>query len=86
MPEISRFLGIVILMYYNDHVPPHFHIRYNEYRAIFSINELKIIEGNLPKKVISLVLEWSYEHRDELIENWQLSISKKPLKKIAPLV
>lgn len=86
MPEISRFLGITILMYYNDHSPPHFHVKYNEYRAIISINELKIIEGSLPKRVISLVLEWAYEHREELSEDWNLAISKKPLIKIEPLV
>lgn len=73
-------------MYYNDHTPPHFHVKYNEYRAVFSINELKITEGNLPKKVISIVLEWSYEHRDELLEDWNLAVSKKPLRKIEPLV
>lgn len=86
MPEISRFLGIIILMYYNDHPPPHFHVKYNEYRAVISINELKIMEGNLPKRVISLVLEWAFEHREKLIENWSLAVSKYPLRKIEPLV
>lgn len=86
MPEISRFLGIIILMYYNEHNPPHFHIKYNEYRGIMSINDLKLIEGNLPKKVISLVLEWAFEHREELLENWNLSNLKLPLNKIEPLV
>lgn len=86
MPEISRFLGIIILMYYNDHSPPHFHVKYNDYRALFSINELKIIEGNLPKRVISLVLEWAYEHRNELDKDWNLAVSKLPLIKIEPLV
>jgi len=86
MPEISRFLGIIILMYYNEHNPPHFHIKYNEYRGIMSINDLKLIEGNLPKKVISLVLEWAFEHREELLENWNLSNLRLPLNKIEPLV
>lgn len=73
-------------MYYNDHSQPHFHVKYNEYRAIISINELKIIEGSLPKRVISLVLEWAYEHREKLFEDWNLAISKEPLIKIEPLV
>lgn len=50
MPEISRFLGIVIFMNYDEHNPPHFHVRYNEFRASFSIHELEIIDGSLPKK------------------------------------
>jgi hypothetical protein len=57
MPEISRFLGIIIAMYYKDHRPPHFHVKYGDYKASFSINELKITEGSLPPRVISLVLE-----------------------------
>lgn len=86
MPEISRFLGIIILMYYNDHSPPHFHVKYNDFRSMISINELKITEGNLPKRVISLVLEWAFEHREELLENWNFAVSKAPLRKIEPLV
>ena len=86
MPEISRFLGIIISMYYEDHNPPHFHVRYNDFRAKFSIAELQIIEGNLPKKVISLVIEWAFEHRQELLEDWQLALQKVPLKNITPLV
>lgn len=86
MPEISRFLGIVIYIYYNDHNPPHFHAEYGNHRAIFSIETLKIIEGKLPPRVISLILEWSNLHRDELMEDWTLALKKSPLKKIKPLV
>lgn len=86
MPEVSRFLGIVISFYYDDHNPPHFHVKYNEHRATFLINELKIQDGSLPKKVISLVLEWAYEHRDELMEDWELARENQPVKKIDPLV
>jgi hypothetical protein len=86
MPEICRFLGIIITMYYKEHPPAHFHVKYGEYRAVFSINDLKIIEGNLPKRVISLVLEWAFEHRNELYDDWKLAENKKPLKKIEPLV
>ena len=86
MPEICRFLGVVIAMYYNEHYPPHFHAKYGEYRASFSIEELKIIEGNMPKRVISLILEWAFEHRDELMEDWELAKRKEQLKSIEPLV
>ncbi len=86
MPEVSRFLGIIISFYYDEHNPPHFHVKYNEYRASFLIHELKIQEGNLPKKVVSLVLEWAYDHRDELLADWELARSGKEPKKIEPLV
>jgi hypothetical protein len=86
MPEVSRFLGIIITFNYDEHNPPHFHVKYNEYRATFLIRELAIKDGSLPKKVISLVLEWAYEHREELMTNWDLAQSGLPVKKIAPLV
>jgi len=86
MPEISRFLGIVIAMYYREHQPPHFHAKYSNQTGVFSIADLKLIEGSLPNRVISLVLEWAFEHRDDLIEDWELAMAKKPLHKIAPLV
>ncbi|RLC80845.1 MAG: DUF4160 domain-containing protein, partial [Chloroflexi bacterium] len=77
MPEISRFLGIVIAIYYRDHPPPHFHVKYGSYRGVFSIADLKLLEGHLPKRIISLVLEWAFEHRDELMENWELAMARK---------
>lgn len=85
MPEISRFLGITIAMYYKDHSYPHFHAKYAGQTGVFSITDLRLIEGNLPKRVLALVLEWAFEHRNELTENWELAINKKPLKKITPL-
>jgi hypothetical protein len=86
MPEISRFLGIIIAMYYKDHQPPHFHAKYGDQTGVFSIAELSLIEGQLPRRVILLVLEWAFEHRNELMENWELAMAKKPLRKIPPLV
>jgi len=86
MPEISRFLGIVIVMYYQEHQPPHFHAKYGNQTGVFSVVDLKLIEGSLPHRVISLVLEWAFEHRDELMEDWELAMAQKPLRKIAPLV
>ncbi len=85
MPEISRFFGIIISVYYKDHSPPHFHVKYGEYRGVIGLNHLDLIEGKLPARVIGLVLEWTFQHRDELREDWELAQSEKPLKKIAPL-
>ena len=86
MPEISRFFGIVIAIYYKEHQPAHFHAKYENQTGVFSIADLKLIEGNLSKRVISLVLEWAFENRDKLMENWELAMAKKPLHKIPPLV
>jgi hypothetical protein len=86
MPEISRFLGIVIAMYYKEHAPPHFHAKYGDQRAAFSIQDLRLIEGALPHRIISLVLEWAFQHREELMENWRRVELKEDLRKIEPLV
>jgi hypothetical protein len=86
MPEISRFLGIVVYMYFNDHNPPHFHIKYNDYRAIIQIDNLAIIDGNLPPKVLSLVVEWASIHNSEIMDNWNSIVSTGEFKKIEPLV
>jgi hypothetical protein len=85
MPEVSRFYGIVITLYINEHNPPHFHVKYAEYVAEIDIQTLKIISGNLPKRAYALVLEWAVEHRDDLMENWNLAREQKNLKKINPL-
>ncbi|MCL0078438.1 DUF4160 domain-containing protein [Dehalococcoidia bacterium] len=73
-------------MYYKEHGPPHFHAKYGDQTGVFSIAELQLTEGSLPKRIISLVLEWAFEHRDELMEDWALVMARKPLRKIAPLV
>jgi hypothetical protein len=85
MPEISRFLGIVIAMYYREHNPPHFHVRYNEYRASVSIRELALLEGKLPPKVLGLVVEWASLHQQELMEDWILAEELQVLRPIEPL-
>ena len=86
MPEISRFLGIVIYMYFNEHNPPHFHAEYNEFRASISINSLGLIEGTLPSKVMSLVVEWAQDHQEELQENWNSIKETGNYHKIEPLI
>jgi len=82
MPEICRFLGIVISMYFDEHNPPHFHVRYNDYRAIISIHDLNQLEGNLPARVRGLVLEWTEIHHQELLTMW----NTKEFHKLEPLV
>ncbi len=82
MPEICRFLGIIIMMYFDEHNPPHFHVRYNEYQATLDIQTLNILAGRLPAKVRGLVEEWAELHRDELVQMW----STKEFHKISPLV
>lgn len=85
MPEISRFFGIVIAMYYKEHAPPHFHAKYAGDRAAFAIPDLSIIEGRLPRRAVSLVLEWAFEHRAELMENWRRAERREELLRIEPL-
>ena len=82
MPEISRFLGIVITMYFDEHNPPHFHVRYNEYRASIEIQTLNVMNGNIPAKVRGLVEEWAELNRNELLRMWQT----QEFHKIAPLI
>lgn len=73
-------------MYFNEHNPPHFHAEYNDYRASISINNFELIEGKLPSKVMSLVVEWAQEHQEELLENWNIIKETGKYHKIEPLV
>lgn len=73
-------------MYFNDHNPPHFHAEYNEYKASISIDSLGVIEGKLPSKVLSLVVEWAQDHQNELLENWNNIQNTGKYYKIKPLV
>ena len=86
MPEISRFLGIVITIYFNDHDPPHFHARYNDYEASVEIDSLGVLRGQLPPKVLSLVVEWAGMHREGLEANWDSLRTTGHFEKIEPLV
>lgn len=85
MPEISRFFGMIIAMYYDDHTPPHFHVRYGEQKAIIAIEMLSLLAGKLPPKALGLVTEWAALHQQELRDNWALARKHAPLKPIAPL-
>ena len=73
-------------MYYKEHAPPHFHAKYGDQRASFSIQDLRLLDGKLPNRVVSLVLEWAFQHRDELMENWGRIERNEALRAIEPLV
>jgi Domain of unknown function (DUF4160) len=85
MPELSRFFGIIITLYYNDHPPPHFHVRYGKQKAIVGINPLILLKGELSTRTWNLVKEWAIEHQVELLENWELARLAKTLEPIEPL-
>lgn len=85
MPEISRFFGIIIRMYFGDHNPPHFHAIYQEYTAEYDINTLSVLRGALPPRAHAMVLEWASLHRTELLDDWRLATEKKEINKIEPL-
>jgi len=85
VPEICRFLGMIIAMYYKEHNPPHFHVRYNEYKAVISIDTLALTEGKLPPKVLGLVIEWASINQEALRANWELAQKLSTLRKIPPL-
>lgn len=84
MPEIARFYGMIIKMYFQqrEHNPPHFHVIYGSYMGAFEINTLKMMEGDLPEKAQALVREWAAQHKDELLKIWET----QNFVKLPPLV
>lgn len=84
MPIISRFLGIIITMYWDDHSPPHFHAKYGEYEITVEILS-GIVEGKFPKRALMHVLEWQELHQEELLKDWALCREKQMPEPIAPL-
>lgn len=85
MPEICRFYGIIIRMFADDHLPPHFHAYYNENEILIDIITYRLLAGSFPPKALSLVIEWTVLHQAELNENWHLAKQRKHTFKIAPL-
>jgi hypothetical protein len=85
MPEISRFFGIIVRMYYNEHVPPHFHAQYGEHQVEIAVETLEVLKGKLPNRVLGLVLEWAALHRKELRSDWERARNEQPLEYIQPL-
>ncbi len=84
MPEICRFLGMIVYMLYDDHRPPHFHAEYGEYKVSVEINT-GIVEGRFPRRALKALMEWYELHKDELLEDWQLAERHEPLNRIPPL-
>ena len=84
MPTVSMFLGIIISIYYNDHMPPHFHARYQDNKAIFTMDG-ELLEGSLPAKQHKFVAAWAALHEDELIADWELARDHMDLFRIDPL-
>ena len=85
MPEISRFYGIVIKMYFADHAPPHFHAEYAEHEVRIAINRLAVITGSLPPRAMGLVVEWAALHQRELQALWEKASRLEALHRIDPL-
>ena len=84
MPSISEFYGIIIYMYMSEHNPPHFHVKYQDYEAIITIDG-GVVTGSLPRRALNLVYEWLDLHKNELMENWKRMENKESLVKIDPL-
>ncbi len=85
MPEISRFYGIVVKMFFDEHPPPHFHAEYGEFEALINIDTLGVFAGKLPPRALGLVMEWASLHQEELRTNWQKVEKLDSLNKIEPL-
>ena len=85
MPRLSEFFGISIYMYWGDHGPPHFHARYSGHKASITIEELSVMAGSLPPRVLGLVTEWGALHQDELRVAWEKASKKEPPGTIPPL-
>ena len=85
MPEISRFFGIVIRMFFDDHNPPHFHADYGGDEALIDIRNLSVFAGRLPPRVMGLVIEWATLHREELFVDWERAREQQRLLEIDPL-
>jgi Domain of unknown function (DUF4160) len=85
MPEISRFFGIRIVFFFNDHAPPHFHAIYEGHKAVFEIHTLQMAEGALPPRIRGFIVEWASLHQRELIETWAEIRAGRTPEKIAPL-
>ena len=85
MPVVSRFFGIVIVFYWEDHLPPHFHAKYSGDEAMIDIRTGAVLRGGLPRRALSLVDEWRAMHVDELMKNWEHASQRQPLAYVAPL-
>ena len=85
MPELCRFYGIVIRIYFADHGPPHFHALYSGDEVLVGISTLAVLHGRLPPRAQGMVVEWASQHRNELLEAWGRAQRLEPLGRIEPL-
>jgi hypothetical protein len=85
MPEISRFYGIVIRMYWRDHNPPHVHAEYSGHEALIDVRGRATVSGWLPARALNLVTEWAALHEEELLALWEKARSLEPLQRVDPL-
>ncbi len=85
MPEISRFFGIIIRMYFDDHSPPHFHAIYGKHEAQVGISPITVLRGGLPRRAESMVIEWAALYQQELMGNWRRLRNDQSAQKIEPL-
>jgi hypothetical protein len=85
VPEISRFFGIVIKMFFDDHNPPHFHAYYGEHEVLIDITHLAVFAGSLPPRAMGLVIEWATLHQEELFNDWAKAREQQSLERIEPL-
>lgn len=85
MPEVSRFFGISIRMYFDDHNPPHFHAIYSDFEAELGIEPIALLRGRFARRALSMVMEWTAEHQQELVANWELMRNDQAPNRIDPL-
>jgi hypothetical protein len=85
MPEISRFYGIIVFINYRDHLPPHFHARYQDQEVTVEM-QTGVVKGEMSRRALRMLFEWSEKYQAELMENWERARARRPLAKIPPLV
>jgi len=85
LPEICRFYGIVIKMFWNDHDPPHFHAEYGQHIAILDIRTLAVIDGQLPARALGLTVEWASARQPDLLRLWSKARALEPMERLEPL-
>lgn len=85
MPEVSRFYGIVIRMFFREHGPPHFHADYSGQQAVVGIEDITVLRGRLPPRALGIVKEWASLHQEELRAAWDRARRQEAPGKIAPL-
>ena len=85
MPTISMFYGIMVQMFFNDHQPAHFHVKYGDHKAIINVMTLEVMRGGLPRRALAMVLEWAQTHRVELLVDWELCRQMRMPHPIQPL-